>query len=477
MWPTVPLVSSSILYFLSKNKQNRVTSLCDIKPDPLVSHFASRSLNDAVDLQSSSSLQFRLTLFLLEAFPASPFSTISFKTGSYSSSATVRPPVHHNSKLPTRIPMHTHAFVHPVLLRASSWTPTPIRTSPIRSSHVLVPKPQPVMSLYPATTRLRRAFIATNSSTSSPSSVSTSLVHVPATRLSTTTLLTRPARTVLAFAARTARRVSTLRRRHAFSLRLARMATTLALAAVSYFVTRGAMSGLATVSAPALPSMPTLRLPFTLPDRLAAVMKPFTESFGVVFLSEFGDKSMFATALMAMKHNPFIVCIGAFAALTVMTFIACFLGQLMQLLPATVTHYSSIALFVFFGLQMILQSRHLPNTPGGVGGERADAEELVAGATVTKVQSPLTVLAKVASLIFVAEWCDRSMLATMALASGGNTVAVIGGATFANIVCTGVAVSAATVVASKISERMVALVGGILFEFFAVFTYFEGPEG
>ncbi|PXF48619.1 GDT1-like protein 2, chloroplastic [Gracilariopsis chorda] len=289
-----------------------------------------------------------------------------------------------------------------------------------------------------------------------------------------------PARRTLAFAARAARTIARLRRRHAFTLKLARMGGILAVALVSYVVTRGAMTPpsatIATVSAPALP-IPPFPFKARLPERISSFVKPFTESFGMVFLSEFGDKSMFATALMAMKHNAFLVCVGAFAALTVMTFVACFLGQLMQYLPATVTHYSSIALFVFFGLQMIMQSRNLPNTPGGVGGERADAEEMVAQATVAKIQNPLAVLTKVSSLIFVAEWCDRSMVATMALAASNNVVAVIGGATLANVVCTGMAVGAATLVASRISERMVALVAGILFEFFAVFTYLEGPEG
>lgn len=334
------------------------------------------------------------------------------------------------------------------------------------------------MTASPAFKKLRRAFIntptLTNAITSTPSSRQQENIH-PQNSLAS--LLLRPTRTTLAFAARAAKRVSSFRRRHAFSLRLASMGTSLALAAISYVVTRGAMSGLATVPSPALPALPGLKLPFALPSSLETVLKPFTEAFGVVFLSEFGDKSMFATALMAMKYNPLIVCIGALAALTVMTFIACFLGQLMHYLPATITHYSTIALFVVFGLQMILQSRQLPDTPGGSGGERADAEEMVAEASIAKVQSPLSVLAKVSSLIFVAEWCDRSMLATMALAASSNTVAVIGGATFANIVCTGLAVCAATLVASKISERMVALVAGILFEVFAVFTWFEGPEG
>jgi Ca2+/H+ antiporter, TMEM165/GDT1 family len=148
----------------------------------------------------------------------------------------------------------------------------------------------------------------------------------------------------------------------------------------------------------------------------------------------------------------------------------------MHLLPATVTHYSTIALFVFFGLQMIWQSRSLPDKPGGTGGERAGAEELVASASGNSSGS-FGVFAKISSLIFVAEWCDRSMLATMALAATSNTAAVIGGATMANVLCTGVAVGAAALVSSRISERLVALVAGILFEFFAVFTFLEGPEG
>lgn len=342
-------------------------------------------------------------------------------------------------------------------------------------------RPQPLASLSLDRHSFRRALIAQKES-ALPDPLTPHFVTQPTARSSLYTSLfpsfiIPPARSALAIAARAAKRIGAGRRKHATTLKLARMGATLALAMVSFFVTRGSLSGVATISAPTLPALP--RLPFTinLPERVSAVLKPFTESFGVVFLSEFGDKSMFATALMAMKYSPLIVCIGALAALTVMTFIACFLGQLMHLLPAIVTHYSTIALFVFFGLQMITQSRHLPSTPGGIGGERADAEEMVAGAAVAQVQSPFAVLAKVSSLIFVAEWCDRSMLATMALAASNNTVAVIGGATFANIVCTGMAVCAATLVSSRISERMVALVAGILFEFFAVFTYFEGPEG
>lgn len=120
----------------------------------------------------------------------------------------------------------------------------------------------------------------------------------------------------------------------------------------------------------------------------------------------------------------------------------------------------------------------MSDVPGSAGSERAGAEDMVAGVNNSETRSsPLSVLVKVSSLIFVAEWCDRSMLATMALAASNNTLAVIGGATAANVVCTGLAVFAATLVASRISERLVALVAGLLFEVFAVFTFLEGPEG
>lgn len=299
-------------------------------------------------------------------------------------------------------------------------------------------------------------------------------------------------------AASTVRRV---RLRHGAAMRLARMAPTLALAVVGMLASRSfvpvAVGKLATVAIPAVPVVPAGTAAAATAGS-GGLIKAFAESFGVVFLSEFGDKSMFATALMAMKHSPSMVFTGALLALTAMTLIACCLGQVMHLLPPVVTHYFSVALFVVFGAQMIIQSRSLSSTPGGdaglpavatagsaatgsaapaAGTERAGAEELVASLDVKgDTESKASVLLKIVSLIFVAEWCDRSMLATMALAASGNAVAVIGGATAANVLCTGMAVVAAVAVASKISEQMVALVSGILFEVFAVFTLIEGPE-
>lgn len=75
-----------------------------------------------------------------------------------------------------------------------------------------------------------------------------------------------------------------------------------------------------------------------------------------------------------------------------------------------------------------------------------------------------------ASVIFVAEWGDRSMLATIALAIKSNPVWVAVGATLGHAVATLIAVTAGALASKYISEKAVQIVGGVLFLVFAVET-------
>ncbi|KAK4522242.1 hypothetical protein GAYE_HPEPCTG121G0121 [Galdieria yellowstonensis] len=207
------------------------------------------------------------------------------------------------------------------------------------------------------------------------------------------------------------------------------------------------------------------------------------EALTMVFMSELGDKSMFATALLATRYRPWLVFLGAMIALTMMTGIACFLGNLMHFLPAMYTHYGSIFLFVYFGIQMIRNSFRRKDPLVSSSPEKEDtcsSEYLDAQKLVGKLQAPqdsiLSVLVKIFLLIFTAEWCDRSMLATMALASSHSPLAIISGATLANLICSGIAVIGATLLSSKISERKVSLIGGFLFLFFGIKSWIDGPE-
>ncbi|CAG9570803.1 unnamed protein product [Danaus chrysippus] len=87
----------------------------------------------------------------------------------------------------------------------------------------------------------------------------------------------------------------------------------------------------------------------------------------------------------------------------------------------------------------------------------------------------LKILLQAASLTFLAEWGDRSQLATVVLASREDAVGVVVGGSLGHALCTGLAVIGGRMVAQKISVRTVTIIGGLVFLFFAVGALIMGP--
>jgi putative Ca2+/H+ antiporter (TMEM165/GDT1 family) len=79
------------------------------------------------------------------------------------------------------------------------------------------------------------------------------------------------------------------------------------------------------------------------------------------------------------------------------------------------------------------------------------------------------------SLTFLAEWGDRSQIATIALAAAKDPLGVMLGGIVGHALCTSIAVVGGRMLAARISERTVALVGGILFIAFALHSFCVGP--
>lgn len=78
------------------------------------------------------------------------------------------------------------------------------------------------------------------------------------------------------------------------------------------------------------------------------------------------------------------------------------------------------------------------------------------------------------SITFLAEWGDRSQIATIAMAAAANPFGVCLGAAVGHALCTGLAVLGGRMLASRISEKTVAYVGGVLFLIFAVHSLIIG---
>ncbi|XP_010240735.2 GDT1-like protein 2, chloroplastic, partial [Brachypodium distachyon] len=153
----------------------------------------------------------------------------------------------------------------------------------------------------------------------------------------------------------------------------------------------------------------------------------FTAAFTLIFVSEIGDKTFFIAALLAMQYQKALVLLGSMAALSLMTIVSVVIGRIFQSVPALfqttlpIGEYAAVALLAFFGFKSIKDAWALPDNANGdleeksESGELAEAEELVKEKVSQKLTSPLAVLWKSFSLVFFAEWRDRSMLATIAL--------------------------------------------------------------
>ena len=214
--------------------------------------------------------------------------------------------------------------------------------------------------------------------------------------------------------------------------------------------------------------------------------RAFGESFFIILATEIGDRTFFIAAVMAMRASPLVIWCGAAGALFVMTILSTLVGHVAPLLiPRVYTQYFVAALFAFFGVRMLWDGWH-----AGAGASE-ELEEVEAEMTAKKHDDPqvedledgsksamavLKTLGQAFTLTFLAEWGDRSQIATIALAAAREPFGVTCGACLGHALCTGIAVIGGKLLASSISERTVLLVGGVLFCIFAVLALFGVTE-
>eukprot|EP00889_Picochlorum_renovo_P006444 jgi/Picre1/33474/NNA_008798.t1 len=195
-------------------------------------------------------------------------------------------------------------------------------------------------------------------------------------------------------------------------------------------------------------------------------LEGFLKSWGVIIASEIGDKTFFIAAVMAMKNSRREVFVGAMLALAAMTVLSSLLGWAApNLISKTYTHYAATILFFVFGFR-ILYDAYAAN---GDGESELVEVERELGQHSSKTSSGNTVemgRGRAFTLTFLAEWGDRSQIATIGLAAASDVLGVTVGGILGHGLCTGAAVLGGKHLASHIDERMVGLFGGVLFLLF-----------
>lgn len=247
------------------------------------------------------------------------------------------------------------------------------------------------------------------------------------------------------------------------------------------------------------------------------IIQPFHSwvlAFTMILVSEIGDKTFLVAALLAMKHDRMVVFSGAFGALLVMTVLSAVMGHAVPaLIPKRLTSFLAAGLFFVFGAKLLKEGMQMdPNE--GVSAEMHEVEQELAekekemgrgrngvsaynlemglgnrhdrskgrfpspprspsqspsrspsrrsrsmggflqgvGNLCSLLLSPAWVQAFV--MTFLAEWGDRSQIATIAMAAGQDYWWVTLGASCGHAICTGVAVIGGRAIAGRVSLKM-----------------------
>ncbi|CAN6447858.1 unnamed protein product [Victoria cruziana] len=211
------------------------------------------------------------------------------------------------------------------------------------------------------------------------------------------------------------------------------------------------------------------------------LLDAFFASLSIIIVSEIGDETFIIAALMAMRHPKSIVLSGALTALVVMTVLSTALGRIVpNLISRKHTNNAATVLYAFFGLRLLYIAWR-SDSKGSQKKEMEEVEEkLEAGQGKTAFRrffsrfcTPIFLESFI--LTFLAEWGDRSQIATIALATHKNALGVAVGATLGHTICTSLAVIGGSILASKISQGTVATIGGLLFLGFSLSSYFYPP--
>ena len=182
-------------------------------------------------------------------------------------------------------------------------------------------------------------------------------------------------------------------------------------------------------------------------------------SVSVVFIAELGDRSQLMAMTYALRHRWWVVLMGV--------------G-----ISSLLVHGLSVAIGHFLGLS-------LPQRPIALAGAivfllfafwtwregRADDEENV------RVAEPRHVLLAVISSFLLAELGDKTMIATVALASNHDWIGVWIGATVGMVLADGAAIAVGVLLHRRLPERFLHMLASVLFLLFGLWMLVEGALG
>jgi Ca2+/H+ antiporter, TMEM165/GDT1 family len=189
-----------------------------------------------------------------------------------------------------------------------------------------------------------------------------------------------------------------------------------------------------------------------MPDVLAS----FLVSFGVIFVAELGDKSQLMALAFATRYRTLPVLIGITLATAVVHLVSVIVGAVLGAAIPTrpITIVAALA-FVAFGLWTLR------------GDQLSETDEQRAAR-----QARSTILT-VGSVFFLAELGDKTMLATITLATREGVFGTWLGSTLGMVAADALAIVVGRALGTRLPERAIRIGAAISFFVFAAILLFE----
>ncbi|HEX3087877.1 MAG TPA: TMEM165/GDT1 family protein [Ilumatobacteraceae bacterium] len=196
---------------------------------------------------------------------------------------------------------------------------------------------------------------------------------------------------------------------------------------------------------------------------MPAALEAFLVAFGVVFLAELPDKTMFATIVLSTRYRrPVAVVVGVTLAMIFHSVLAVAVGEALRHLPHRPLQIAVAVLFLGGGIVLLR-------------GSRSDSDEEIETAPV---HSAWGVIGRTALVIGIAEFGDFTQLATVGIvANRGYAAAVAAGSVAAHIVVAILAVLAGKWLERRLPVRTIQRLAGVLFIVFGVVTVTSAIRG
>jgi Ca2+/H+ antiporter, TMEM165/GDT1 family len=190
---------------------------------------------------------------------------------------------------------------------------------------------------------------------------------------------------------------------------------------------------------------------------VAGRMDAFLLSFGVIFLAELGDKSQLIALAFAARYRPWLVLLAVTLATLLVHAASVLLGRVFALaLPIAAINIGAGVAFLAFAAWTLR-------------GDQIDESS-----TQEASRSGIWALLTIGTTFFLAELGDKTMLATVTLATTQEPIGTWLGSTAGMVVADALAIGVGALLGARLPERAIKVFAAGAFVLFGVLLIGQG---